>query len=522
MMRRGLAGAFDIVRSVVAAVLLVAAASSAAAQAVVEDRRWFGPVEGPYVDPPVERRVLPPPPLPDDGLGPFDAPAPEDGLGPYDPPAPDDRFDPYEAPGPTDDPELYDLPDGPPSAEPPVFGDDPLGRPAPQTEPPQTEAPRIDPPQTESPQTEAPQTEPPPGFDDGPLYEPTPPTGAEPPPPSAEPPPPGTTDVPVVPDPMAPGIAAPPTLSPEALVDAVNSAAFGPGADFGTLVAGKLQQSPLVVKTQILLDRAGLSPGVIDGYYGFNMQKAVAAFEAKMGLPVDGTMDADAWTLLDMSSAEAVLIPYEITAADVAGPFEPDLPTDYAELAKLPAIAYRGPDEALAERFHMDLKFLRQINPGADFSRAGTVIIVADPGRPVRGKVASVVADKSTKQVIGYDAEGTIVVAYPATIGSSDLPSPTGRHLVEAIAPNPDYWYRPDVNFVQGENRKRLRLPPGPNGPVGTMWIDLSEPTYGIHGTPSPERIDKGFSHGCVRLTNWDAEELAGLVAPGVPVDFTD
>nr|WP_244635768.1 L,D-transpeptidase [Chthonobacter albigriseus] len=295
-----------------------------------------------------------------------------------------------------------------------------------------------------------------------------------------------------------------------------------PSTDLGARSGGKLVQSPLVVKLQILLDRAGVSPGVIDGYYGFNVQKAVAAFEAMSDLPVDGVLDAEVWARLQAISAAPVLTSYEITADDVAGPFVPDLPTDYAELAKLDRLAFRGPAELLAERFHMDLDFLRQINPAADFAAAGTRIIVADPGPPVRERVVHLAADKRTKQLIGYSAAGRIVVAYPATIGSSNLPSPSGRHVVEAVAMNPEYWYRPDVNFRQGNNTKPLRLPPGPNGPVGAVWIDLSEPTYGIHGTPDPDRIDKGFSHGCVRLTNWDAAELAHLVSKGVPVDFVE
>ena len=134
--------------------------------------------------------------------------------------------------------------------------------------------------------------------------------------------------------------------------------------------------------------------------------------------------------------------------------------------------------------------------------------------------MASVIADKERAQLIGLDAAGHIVVAYPATIGSVETPSPSGVHTVNAIAINAAYYYRPDVNFVQGENHEPLTIPPGPNNPIGTTWIDLTEPTYGIHGTPEPSKIDKTNSHGCVRLTNWDAEELAGLVTKGVPVTF--
>jgi len=129
-------------------------------------------------------------------------------------------------------------------------------------------------------------------------------------------------------------------------------------------------------------------------------------------------------------------------------------------------------------------------------------------------------ADKTTRQLRAYDAAGNLLVAYPATIGSTGTPSPTGTHLVNAVAPMPNYTYNPDVNFQQGDNTEKLIIPPGPNGPVGSMWIDLTEPTFGIHGTPDPSKIDKTQSHGCVRLTNWDAEELSKMVKPGVPVVF--
>jgi lipoprotein-anchoring transpeptidase ErfK/SrfK len=148
------------------------------------------------------------------------------------------------------------------------------------------------------------------------------------------------------------------------------------------------------------------------------------------------------------------------------------------------------------------------------------VLKVANPGANVTRQVASIIADKGREQVRAYDAAGRLVVSYPATIGSTDTPSPTGTVSVERIAINPEYTYNPKINFKQGENDKVLRIPPGPNGPVGSVWIALSKPTYGIHGTPDPSKIGKTNSHGCVRLTNWDAQELAKLVKKGVTVEF--
>jgi lipoprotein-anchoring transpeptidase ErfK/SrfK len=136
------------------------------------------------------------------------------------------------------------------------------------------------------------------------------------------------------------------------------------------------------------------------------------------------------------------------------------------------------------------------------------------------GAVARIEADKQLKQVRAYDADGTLIAAYPATIGSEDNPSPSGTYTVEAATPMPTYTYNPAINFQQGDNTEVLTIPPGPNGPVGSMWIALSKPTFGIHGTPEPSLIDKTGSHGCIRLTNWDAAELAAMVAPGTVVEF--
>lgn len=280
--------------------------------------------------------------------------------------------------------------------------------------------------------------------------------------------------------------------------------------------------SPLILKVQVLLDRAGASPGVIDGRYGSNVAKAIAAVETVLNLPVDGILDEKVWTALGGDEAPDVLVRYKITEDDEAGPFLGEVPQDYADQAKLKRLAYANPAEELAEHFHMDVELLRSLNPRADFGRAGTTITVAAvEGQPIKGAVTRIEVDKARKQVRAYDAQDRLVVAYPATIGSTDNPSPSGTYKVKVVAPDPVYNYDPE-NFVQGNNMNKLTLPPGPNNPVGDMWIGLSRPGYGIHGTPEPSRIDKTGSHGCVRLTNWDAKELATLVKPGVTVEFTE
>ncbi|MBB3937111.1 L,D-transpeptidase family protein [Aureimonas phyllosphaerae] len=277
-----------------------------------------------------------------------------------------------------------------------------------------------------------------------------------------------------------------------------------------------------IAALQVLLDRAGASPGVIDGRMGGNVDKAVAAYAEMTGRSIDAT---NAQSLMEelMATGGPAVVTYEITNEDVGGPYVAAIPEDYAHKAMLPAMSYERVTEMLAERFHMDEGYLKEINPGADFTRPGTQIKVMATGENVTGQeVAKIIADKGREQVRAYDASGRLVAAYPSSIGSTSTPSPSGTVEVARIAFDPNYTYNPKINFKQGANDKVLTIPPGPNGPVGTIWIALSKPTYGIHGTPEPSKIGKTNSHGCVRLTNWDAAELAKLVKPGVTVEFVD
>ncbi|WP_206456074.1 L,D-transpeptidase family protein [Aurantimonas marina] len=278
---------------------------------------------------------------------------------------------------------------------------------------------------------------------------------------------------------------------------------------------------PFLIRLQVLLGRAHASPGVIDGMPGDNTDKAVRAYELMRGLPEDGRIDADVWTVLAVDEGEAMQI-YTITKEDVAGRYVASIPEDYGERAGMEWLGYRDPAEMLAEKFHMDEDLLKLLNPSADFAKAGTTILVADPGEAPTTKVARIVVDKAAGRLVAYDDQDQIVLANPATIGSTATPSPSGTMTVNALAPEPTYSYNPKINFQQGENSEPLTLPPGPNGPVGSMWIDLSKPTYGIHGTPEPSQISKSNSNGCVRLTNWDAEALSKLVEPGrTSVEFS-
>ncbi len=300
-------------------------------------------------------------------------------------------------------------------------------------------------------------------------------------------------------------------------MDAVNAAQFDANA-MDTVQPGAV--SPLILKTQILLDRNAMSPGVIDGRFGENVSKALDSFAKARKLDSGSRLDEKAWNALGGGSSGDVLMRYKITKDDLKGPFVGPIPGDYKKMSEMERLAYRSPAEMFGERFHMDIDLLNSLNPDIGTATEGAEIIVANVGTPAKTTVKSIRINKSLGQLHGLDADGKLVVAYPATIGSRELPSPSGTHTIKAIAFDAAYYYRPDENFTADGIKEKLTLPPGPNNPIGTTWIDLDKPTYGIHGTPEPAEIDKEASHGCVRLTNWDVEELAGLVEPGVEVAF--
>jgi lipoprotein-anchoring transpeptidase ErfK/SrfK len=281
---------------------------------------------------------------------------------------------------------------------------------------------------------------------------------------------------------------------------------------------GKPSQAQ-VLKLQVLLDRAGFSPGVIDAIEGMNLDVALRAFERKAGLPADGKVDSQVWKALAADNSE-VLTSYKLTEDDMKGPFVDEIPDDYAEMAKMKALSYTSPAELLSEKFHMDTELLKRLNPNSKFDKAGEEIVVANVGTKVEATVDRIEVHKPDRLVLAF-SDDELVAAYPATIGSESNPSPTGTMEVKGVAKNPEYSYDPKEHADKHGNEP-LTLPPGPNGPVGSVWIELTKETYGIHGTPEPERIGRSASAGCVRLTNWDAEELARLVKPGTAVEFLE
>jgi lipoprotein-anchoring transpeptidase ErfK/SrfK len=304
---------------------------------------------------------------------------------------------------------------------------------------------------------------------------------------------------------------------------AINAAAAPtapPNAAAPTPTAATTDQRDRLIKVEVLLDRAHFSPGVIDGRGGDNLRRAMLAFEAAHNLPATGQVDPGLWTALTAQDAAPVVTDYTISADDEKGPFIGKLPTDMKVMAKLAYMGFTNPLEGLAEKFHMDPALLKALNPGVDFAAAGaTIVVAATGGAPLAGPVTRIEVDKSTQQVRAFDAAGVLEAVYPATVGSQERPAPSGEWAVRSVAKRPDYTYDP-ARLTFGKSKKVLTIPPGPNNPVGSTWIALTKDTYGIHGAPDPSLVGKRASHGCVRLTNWDASQLGAAVKKGATVDF--
>ncbi|HEY8614974.1 L,D-transpeptidase [Phenylobacterium sp.] len=310
-------------------------------------------------------------------------------------------------------------------------------------------------------------------------------------------------------------LAVPPLVQPSAspVGQAIDRAQWGEN-----LSADQMRQ--LLVRTQVLLSRARFSPGVIDGQDGDNLKDAVLHYEQANRLPVDGKLDAEVFRRL-ATDGGPVMTDYVITEADVKGPFLQKIPTDYRDMAKLERVGFTTPLELLAEKFHMDEALLKALNPGVDFTKAGNTIVVAAPAaETLPSAVARIEVDKAQRQVRAYGPDGRLVASYPATIGSAEMPTPSGQWQVTSVAFDPVWNYDPSKLNFGDKKAGKLSIKPGPNNPVGAVWIDLSKETYGIHGAPEPRLVGKAASHGCVRLTNWDARQLASAVSKGTTVVF--
>jgi lipoprotein-anchoring transpeptidase ErfK/SrfK len=273
---------------------------------------------------------------------------------------------------------------------------------------------------------------------------------------------------------------------------------------------------PRVVRAQILLDRARFSPGEIDGVYGDDFGIAVNAYRVDHGLTPSSTIDAEMWRLLD-SDAGPLLAAYTITQADEKGPFQP-APADVQEKAKMKWLGFETPEEELGERFHCSPKLLAELNPGKKLDTAGERITVPNVRRAAVRLALRVVVSKSRRTVIAYGAGDQQLAQYPATIGGIHDPLPIGRWTVTGVVHYPWFHYDPEHFWNATPKQTQALLPPGPNNPAGAAWIGLSIEHYGIHGTPDPGHIRHGESAGCIRMTNWDVDNLSRMVRRGTPV----
>lgn len=274
-----------------------------------------------------------------------------------------------------------------------------------------------------------------------------------------------------------------------------------------------------VLRAQILLNRAHFSCGQIDGSFGGNLRKTVAAFQADRKLPVTGAVDAATWAALNQDQAP-LLVPYTISLEDLKGPFV-QISSGMTQQAKLPYPGYASPLDQFGERFHASQEALKLLNPGADFGREGQALTVPNVQTMPPGAAARVVVSKDESSVRAYGADGKLLSYYSATIGSQHDPLPVGDWKILGVGHNPKFHYNAKLFWDARNPHEKAVIQAGPRNPVGMVWIDLSKEHYGIHGTPDPALVGHAFSHGCIRLTNWDALELASMVKPGVLAELT-
>lgn len=277
---------------------------------------------------------------------------------------------------------------------------------------------------------------------------------------------------------------------------------------------GMKRNRDTTTKLQALLNWHQNGVGAVDGYWGKNSRKAMQAFQMANGLAVTDTLNIETWQALtknDKLMAQPVLVNYQLTDADI-NIKTTVIPAGAEAKSKLEGMYYETVIEGLAEKFHISESYLKALNPNAKFA-VGETITVYNPGNPNIKPVSLVVADKTTETLYAYDDKGILVASYPTTVGSTATPSPTGTHTVAVKVHEPNYTYT-------AENGSKSILPPGPNNPVGSVWIGLSKPSYGIHGSPDPARISRQASAGCIRLTNWDALALLGVIQSGATVEF--
>ncbi len=322
-------------------------------------------------------------------------------------------------------------------------------------------------------------------------------------------------------------------------------ASFGPAAagQPGTKARPPIDYS--ILHAQVILDHLGFSPGILDGRDGQSLTAAIKGFQTSRGMKVTGKLDPATLAALHPYRALRPVRRLTLAAESLEGPFINPLPKDPDKQAKLPALGYSRPVEKLAEMFHTTPEVLVELNPGGGAIEPGASFVFpnalpasrdypadlkpewrrtlsdlnVDANQP---KADHIVVDKSEKALKVYNADDRLVAQFSVTTGSEHDPLPIGTWKIYGADTNPRFHYNPDLFWDAKKGDDPATLPPGPNGPVGVVWLDLSKEHYGIHGTPEPQLIGRTESHGCIRLTNWDAARLALMVKPGTQAIFQE
>ncbi|MDN5733974.1 MAG: L,D-transpeptidase family protein [Psychrobacter celer] len=296
------------------------------------------------------------------------------------------------------------------------------------------------------------------------------------------------------------------TLNLSSYAKQVNNAVWSPNMKVN---------SAMTIKMQALLDWNHASPGPIDGGWGMNSKKALTNFQTMKGLPATGRMDQKTWNALtkNIPANKPVLVTYTLTDDDIKTNFA-STPAGSEAKSKMKGLYYQDIKEMLAERFHMDIRYLDKLNKNKTY-KAGETITVLNTRDPLNQRINRVVANKADKTLYAYNGD-KLVATYPTTVGSDATPSPQGTFKIINKVKMP--WYKATVG--KGSQKKVHMLPPGPNNPVGVVWMGLSKPSYGLHGSPKPEGISRQASAGCVRLTNWDVLEVYANIENGATVEL--
>jgi len=300
-----------------------------------------------------------------------------------------------------------------------------------------------------------------------------------------------------------------------------------------------------VLHAQVILDHLGYSPGVLDGRRGMSFVNALEGFQESRGIEVTGELDRATIRALRPFRAVRPVKRLTLTEGALSGPYVANMPESPEEQARLDRLGYRSPMEKLAEMFHTTPRVLLELNsPDTRLAPSEPVLfpnalptsrdypsnlpqewrdtlsdLNVDASQP---EAARIVVDKSDGVLRVFDESDRLVAQFTATMGSEHDPLPIGRWEIVGEAYNPPFNYNPELFWDVSDSEAKVTLPPGPNGPVGVVWIDLSKEHYGIHGTAEPTTIGRAQSHGCIRLTNWDAARLAMMVAPGTPAVFQE